>query len=101
MYAAAIKRTVQDMFNEVSQRNFFIANLRFRTSDRPERTLAPVLLHLAHKAPLLAALLLELALLHCYTVTVEEIHIKWVLLSKPKKPLSTHRAGGVPDEGEQ
>ena len=33
--------------------------------------------------------------------TVEEIHIKWVLLSKPKKPLSTHRAGGVPDEGEQ
>ena len=65
MYAATIKRSllaaVQDMFSEVSQRNFFIANIRFRTSDRSERTLAPVLLHLAHNALHLAALLLELA----------------------------------------
>ena len=65
MYAAAVKKSllaaVQTMVNEVSQWNFFIASLRFRTSDRPERTLAPVLLHLAHKALHLAALLLELA----------------------------------------
>ena len=65
MYAAVIERgllaAVQDMFSEVSQRNFLIASLRFRTSDRSEWTLAPVLLHLAHLAPLLAALLLELA----------------------------------------
>ena len=64
MFACVVKSlsaAVQNMVKEVSQRNFFIASLRFRTSDRSEWTLAPVLLHLAHNALHLAALLLELA----------------------------------------
>ena len=62
MFACFAKAAVENtMVKEVSQRNFLIASLRFRTSDRSEWTLAPVLLHLAHNALHLAALLLELA----------------------------------------
>ena len=62
MFACVVKMAaVQNMVKEVGQRNLFIASHRFRTSDRSEWTLAPVLLHLAHNALHLAALLLELA----------------------------------------